>query len=221
MQFNIGTWNMQGFSDEKWNKIIEITLRYDLDFFCLQEAGKLADHHGNWINGWLVIGLSGCKSDGYKNNRVSLAILSKLPPTSFGFIPANTRGLLWIKSDVWVIGSWHENRGQGGISTAISTGIKDKHFSNSDHFIVGGDFNDTSSDDIKIGSESRGKTVLSSNKRYDYLKTHPGSNNDLDRFFVSNNLQLIQESVFVQFSDHNPVIGKISDSKGMFLRSKL
>lgn len=204
----VGTWNTQG---DKRAKIAQLMFLHNLDVFCIQEAGAVADL--TRLGNLYVFGLNGVNSDGYRNNRVSLAIVTGLPVANVGFVEWYDRGLLWVKilngSNSFVFGSWHEKRRNGGLAGAIQSGINRGYLSADDFIIVGGDFNDENYYPVwfRIGRE---QWVIMESDSVDGPYTHQ-SGNDLDRIYVSANLAMNhQMSSSVSESDHNPVFGYVS-----------
>lgn len=218
MRLKVATWNTQGYSKAKWSEIKSLLAVSDV--VCIQEAGSLADSKGVQRDGFWVYGIPGSESDGYKNNRVSLAIVSKRQASQCGFLLAETRGLLFIVINNFLYGSWHENRTKGGLGTTLAgmlANYPEVHRDISSKaikgLIIGGDFNDENHDTIAVGSSTRGGYQLRSssyNFYYSRTKTHPGSKRDLDRIFVSNDLTIVHQwAIETPLSDHNPVHAEI------------
>ena len=224
MQRTYATWNTQGYSGEKWSEIKKLTERADVVF--IQEAGFLADAYPannasleNTRDDLYVYGWSGTKTDGYANNRVSLAIVSKNPADEVGFVAGDTRGLgyMWIGNQLF--GTWHENRGQGGLSGCLNRlrmsrygDDKTRLLDENTICIVGGDFNTENTPMVPIGSKSQqisGLQTSSYNFLHRLTKTHKNGKN-LDRIYVSIGLTMVHHwAEKNRFSDHNPVFATI------------
>jgi hypothetical protein len=220
MRYKVATWNTQGYNGAKWEQI-KLLLKTS-DVVCVQEAGSLADDDGKCIDGFWVYGWPGKATEGNRNSRVSLAIVSRTATNINGFLPADTRGLAFIVINNVLYGSWHENRGQGGLGTALGRMRRDYPdvAPTIQSYIIGGDFNDPSHQAVAVGSSSRGRVVLTSsdyNLLYSRTKTHKAGTSgtgkvaNLDRVYVSSDLTIVHHWAIDTklVSDHNPVCAEI------------
>lgn len=213
MRQTVATWNMQGANgkaavlDDLLNKASVVML---------QEAGVYAC--GGGYNGYWCGGALGDATDGYANNRVSLAIISHTAPAHTGFEFAEDRGLYYAMINGVLYGTWHEKRGNGGLALCIGRLLFNHTITPDTPCIIGGDFNDRTWQPIAVGSSRRcGLTLESSsyNLAYSGTQTHPGSGNNLDRVFVSRPLDMVHQwCIDVPRSDHNPVLATIVDTAG-------
>lgn len=219
MRYKVMTWNTQGFSDAKLDELARIG--HEADFICVQEAGRLAELDliaGTALNGWNVYGWPGADTDGYANNRVSLAIVTRYGADEVDFVPADARGLGYIKINQanLLVGTWHEKRGSGGLGGCLNAlrtqGVVDGDTS----CIIGGDFNDTRHASVRAGSRRRGGLRMHSvgyNFLYSMNATHRRGRN-LDRIFATDNFSIIHHyCTSIRLSDHNPVFAELVNSR--------
>lgn len=218
------TWNTQGIDQEKWSLIKGFSNRADVIF--LQEASGLAEdypaergHHQ--VDGLFVYGWSGKSTDGYANNRVSLAIVSTFRADTVGFVYAVSRGLGYITSGSLLLGTWHEKSGQGGLGGCLNDltmqrfGRHEVVLTTDSRCIIGGDFNTERRNPVVVGSDRNAITPLNSasyNVLHSLTPTHKNGKN-LDRIFASNGMSIVHHwAEPVAPSDHNPVFATIAFS---------
>ncbi|QGZ58524.1 endonuclease/exonuclease/phosphatase family protein [Paraburkholderia acidiphila] len=215
MRTTVATWNSQGYNNAKWDIVKQ--LARSCSVICLQEAGALASEPaGTQRDGLYIYGWSGADTDAYRNNRVSLAIVSTQQATSIGFSFGYDRGLGYITIGNMLYGTWHEKRGNGGIAQALIGALRE---TGATTCIIGGDFNDQTFTVHALGSSSRSRMTIRSvdssayNFAYSGTPTHKVSGHNLDRVYVSNNLTIIHHwAISVPVSDHNPVCATVVDS---------
>lgn len=223
MQRTYATWNTQGYSQEKWQHVKLLAERAEVVF--LQEAGWLAEEYPAnaekpgvrddlYVYGWV-----GTMTDGSKNNRVSLAIVSRHKADSCGFQGADTRGVGYILLGNLLLGTWHEKRGQGGLGQCMANLTMARYpreavLTPQHQCIIGGDFNTESIGPVVVGSDRMGVDALNSasyNLLHRLTKTHKPSGHNLDRIYVSKKMRMVHHwCESVGLSDHNPVLATIS-----------
>lgn len=171
------TWNMQGAGTDviKIDYLVQLMRVAEVDVICLQECGNLFGWQGELQTGW-VVAMHEQWNAGGGNNRCSLAILTRTPPTRTHRI-ANLRldhrpmiGAEYRGRWFWCV---HGPRTQTYVRQALLTA---RHWSPGQEWCVLGDFN--------VNALHGGETVDIGQPPAQCLKsgriTHPGSGTELD-----------------------------------------